>query len=430
MKRLNPILSIIILITSIILAQQIISISNYNQSHKSDYAEIYHVKYGLLNAEEWKIKINTILESELNTLYSTKTTEHQFKKKIRVLIKTLIDKIDNQIRKNNSNSAGGWIRQSFINIFLSPDDIKKGIPKYTDSIIREMKKTKTRTHIKNVLNEQIEKYFELTFDTKEKPSLDYILHRTQSGSIDNAKTRLFQTISITNKLIFTESGILIILTAILFSLSVFKTGSLTSSSYFYLVISLMVLLAVGLMTPLIDLDIKISKFSFMLMGHSVAFRDQVLYFQSKSIFDIFIILVTNSNIKVKLAGMLIALLTVILPFLKILISTCYHFNFLNARKNPVIYFFTIKSGRWFIEATMIISTLMTYTIFNIIISNRFEHFNSVSRDLTIILKNDTYLQAGFYTYLAFAVFTILLTEYLCRDRNIIIDTKPTVKSRP
>jgi hypothetical protein len=403
------------LITSIILAWQIISISNHNQYNKSDYAEIYHIKHGMLNAEEWKIKINTILETELNTLYSTKTTEYQFKKKIRVLIKTLIDKIYNQIRKNNSNSAGGWIRQSFINIFLSPDDIKKGIPKYTNAVIHEMKKTKTRTHIKNIINEQIEKYFELTFDIKEKPSLAGILHKTQSNSIDNAKTGLFNTISITNKLIFTKSCILIILTAILFSLHVFKTGNLSSFSYSYLVISLIALLAVGLMTPLIDLDIKISRFSFMLMGHSITFCDQVLYFQSKSIFDYFMILVSNSNIQIKLAGMMIALFTVILPLLKIISSACYHFNYLNAGKNPVIYFFTIKSGRWFIETTMIISALMTYTFFNIIISNKFEHFNSVSRDFTVILKNDTYLQTGFYTYLAFTVFTILLTEYTGRN---------------
>ncbi|PKL16326.1 MAG: hypothetical protein CVV49_16775 [Spirochaetae bacterium HGW-Spirochaetae-5] len=427
MKRLNSILAVIILISSVIFGHQIISISIYNQTHKYDYAEINNIKYGLLNVEEWKKQINIILETELNTLYSTKTTEYEFKKRIRVLIKTLIDKIDKHIRKNNSNSAGGWVRQSFINIFLSPDDIKKGIPKYTNAIIHEMKKTKTRNHIKIILNEQIEKYFELTFDTSEKPGIDYILHRTQSFSIDNAKARLFNTISVTNKLIFIETAILIILTLFLFSLSFFNTGVLTPSRYVYLVISLLILLTVGLLTPLIDLDIKISKFSFMLMGHTVAFRDQVIYFQSKSIIDIFIMLVKHNDTQIKLAGMLVALFIIILPILKITSSTCYYFNYRNARNNPVICFFIKKSGRWFIEATMIISTLMTYTIFNRIISGRFNHFNAVSRDLIVALKNDTYLQPGYYAYLAYAIFALFLTDYLSRDRHMTSSINNQIK---
>ncbi len=423
MKHLNFSLSTVIIIISILLGQQIISFSINNQLHKADFAEINHVKYGLFNVEEWKKQVNVILEEELNMLYLTTTTEYQFKIKIRALVKTLIDKIDDKIRDDNSNSAGGWIRQSFINIFLSPDDIKKGIPKYTDAIIHEMKKTKTREHIKIMLNRQLERYFKMTFGTRELSSLDNIVRRTESTDINNAKNRLSDTVFITNKLIFMESALLIFLTAVLFSLSAFNYESLTSSRYIFLVIALIILLVAGVTIPIIDMDIKISKFSFMLLGHPIDFHDQVLYFQSISILDIFMMLVSHSDLKVKLTGMLVAALTILLPVTKILSFAGYYFNYRNARKNQVIQFFITKSGRWFIEATMIISVFITYTIFNRVISSRFEHFNALNRDLVIFLRNDTYLQPGYYLYLTYAVLTILLARYISREQAVQVNNE-------
>ena len=69
MKQFNLILPIIIVIASIILCQQIISNSITNQNNKNDYAELNHVKYGLLSIEEWKLQITVILADEINKLY-------------------------------------------------------------------------------------------------------------------------------------------------------------------------------------------------------------------------------------------------------------------------------------------------------------------------------------------------------------------------
>jgi len=61
-----------------------------------------------------------------------------------------------KIKEGNSGSAKGRAKQSFINIFINLEDIKKGIPEYAGAIIHEMTKSKTRGQIKTLLNKQLE----------------------------------------------------------------------------------------------------------------------------------------------------------------------------------------------------------------------------------------------------------------------------------
>ena len=75
MKLFTLILSLIIIIASVILCQQIISNSISNQKNKTDYAELNDVKYGLLSVDEWKRQITAILTAEINKLDLSRTKE-------------------------------------------------------------------------------------------------------------------------------------------------------------------------------------------------------------------------------------------------------------------------------------------------------------------------------------------------------------------
>jgi hypothetical protein len=287
MKLLNLLLSCIIIIVSVILCQQIISNSISNQKNKNDYAELNHVKYGLFSVEEWKRQITVILAEEINKLNLSGTNERDLRKHIEVLLNTLIDKIDKQIRKGNKGSAEGWVKQTFMNIFVSLEDIKKGIPEYADAIIHEIKKVKTKGQIKTLLNKQLEQYFSQTFDAQDTAQMRRILLQTGSKDIESARINLDKAISARQNLVLKEAILLIMLSVVLFALSGFSRQPLAPSQYIFLVLSLVMLLVAGVTTPMIDMEAKISQMSFVLLGHPIHFENQVLYFQSKSILDVF-----------------------------------------------------------------------------------------------------------------------------------------------
>ena len=220
-KPLNLIISSLIIIASALLCHQIILNSISNQKDKIDYAELNHVKYGLFSVDEWKRQVTEILSEEINNLYLSKADERELKKKIEVLLNILIEKVNKKIKEQNSASLGGAIKQTFIDMFVNLEDIKKGIPEYADAIIHEMTRSKTKSQIKSMLNKQLKQYLDQTFDEQDTSQISRILLRIDSKDIESARTKLDKTISAKHGLIVKESVLLIVLSVSLFGLSGF-----------------------------------------------------------------------------------------------------------------------------------------------------------------------------------------------------------------
>jgi Paraquat-inducible protein A len=414
MKLLNLILSLIIIIASVILCHQIISNSISNQENKNDYAELNHVNYGLLSVEEWKRQITVIIAEEINKLYLSRTNERDLRKHIEVLLNTLIDKVDKKIREGNSGSAEGWMKQSFINIFISLEDIKKGIPGYADAVIHEMTKPRTRDQIKTMLNKQLKQYSDQTFDTRDTSQMSRILLRTHSKDIESARINLNEAISVKHNLISKEAILLIILSVILFALSRFSKQPLASSRYILLILSLIILLIAGVTTPTIDMEAKISQMNFVLMGHPIHFENQVLYFQSKSILDVFWIMIIHQDIQMKFVGVLLITFSIFFPLLKIVSSLGYYYNYHQARENPVIKFFVFKSGKWSMADVMVVAIFMAYIGFNGIITSQLGHLRKAGQEMVILTTNGTSLQPGYYLFLTYTLLALILSGFLTR----------------
>lgn len=424
MKLISLILSLVTIIASVILCQQIISNSLFNQQNKNDYAELNSVKYGLLSIDEWKRQVTEILAEEIDKLYLSKANERVLRKHVEVLLNTLIDKVDKQIREENSSSAEGRITQSFINIFINLDEIKKGIPEYADAVIHEMTKSKTRRQIKSVLNKQLEQYSDQTFDIQDTPQLSRILLSNDARDIEGARIKLNEEISVKDKLIFKEAILLIILCVIPFAIFGFSKQPLAPFLYIHLVLSLIMLLIVGVTTPTIDMEATISQMSFMLIGHPIHFENQVLYFQSKSILDVFWIMITHKDIQMKLVGILLITFSIVFPLLKLASSLGYYYNYRHARNNSAIKFFVFKSGKWSMADVMVVAIFMAYIGFNGIITSQLGHLRSAGQEMVILTTNATALQPGYYLFLTYTLLALILSGFLTRKPQVLESENP------
>ena len=413
-KALSLALAVVIIIASAFLCQQIIANSIANQKNKNDFAELNHAKYGFLSIDEWKAKITPIMESEINKLYLSKTSEKALRKHIETLMGTLIDKVNKNIQEANAATFKGRVKQSFINTFVKVDDIKKGIPEYADAVIKEMTKPATERQIKEVLSDQLKKYSEHTFDLKDTSELSRIVQRTGSDSIENARSKIDEDKSIKDDLIIKETLVLITLAMILFAMAGFNYQPLLPAQYILLVLSLVTLLIAGVTTPMIDMEATISQMNFELLGHPVHFENQVLYFQSKSILDVFWIMITHKAPQMKLVGVLLVTFSILFPLLKIAASLVYYYNYRNARENPLIKFFVFQSGKWSMADVMVVAIFMAYIGFNGIITNQFGKLTAASEELTVLTTNATSLQPGFYLFLTYVLLALFLSVFLSR----------------
>jgi hypothetical protein len=415
LNRFSLILSFVLVIASAVLCQQIISNSIAGQIDKNDHAELNHVKYGLFSIDEWKRQIGPILTGEINKLSLSTTNEEALRKHLEVLLNTVIDQIDKKIREGNSGTAGGQVKQAFINVFINLDDIKKGIPEYADSILHEMTKPETKRQIKTILSDQLQEYSSLTFDTRETAQMRRILLRMDAKDIEGAKIKLSREISAKGSLISIEVILLIILSAILFAMSGFSKQPLLPARYFLLVLSLVLLLTAGVTTPTIDMEAKISQMRFMVMGHPIHFENQVLYFQSKSILDVFWIMITDPAVQMKLVGLLLITFSILFPLAKLILSLVHYYNYRGARENRVIQFFVLKSGKWSMADVMVVAIFMAYLGFNGIITSQLGQLSAEGQELVVLTTNGTSLQPGYYLFLTYTLLALFFSGFLTRE---------------
>jgi predicted Co/Zn/Cd cation transporter (cation efflux family) len=174
------------------------------------------------------------------------------------------------------------------------------------------------------------------------------------------------------------------------------------------------LLISGVTTPMIDLEAKIDRMSFVLMGHPLHFENQVLYFQTKSILDVFWIMITHQDIQMKFVGVLLITFSIVFPLLKIVSSLGYYYNYRRARENPVVEFFVLKSGKWSMADVMVVAIFMAYIGFNGIITNQFDQLSPSGKDLELLTTNATSLQPGYYLFVTYTLLALFFSGFLSR----------------
>ncbi len=442
MRKIKTIISFCIVIACAVLCAQIISTSMDNQQTKLDYVELNHIKYGLFSINKWKEKLTTIVFDELDHFDLTNADQKVLKKQVAAQLNGLIDKVTNKIKDKNKGSIGGALKQTFFDIMIDIKDIKEGIPEYADSIVKELKKPRNEKQIKGVLKKQLRKYFEETFDEQDLAKVQDILIKTGATDIETARARVNEQIEANTQMILRDTWILLALALVLFVMSGMGKLALTVTQYSMLLVTLLMLLFTGVTTPMIDLEARISEMSFVLMGHPVSFLNQVLYFQSKSIIDVFWVMLIDRGFQMKAVGILMVSFSIVFPVLKLISSALFYFNLKNSRQNRVVRFLLLKTGKWSMADVFVVSMFMAYIGFNGVISNQFGNISAVAgadapQDVVILATNGTTLQPGFYTFLAYAVLSLIFSGYIKKThKNLNIEetdeqlpevTQPTQK---
>ena len=90
--------------------------------------------------------------------------------------------------------------------------------------------------------------------------------------------------------------------ALAFVLVMVKLPVLGRAAVVVLLLFCVVLLAGGVLTPMLEVEAKISRLGITFLGEPIAFGEQVLYFQSKSVLEVFRTLVTMGRRTCGLSG--------------------------------------------------------------------------------------------------------------------------------
>src|SRR6185436_5627298 len=194
----------------------------------------------------------------------------------------------------------------------------------------------------------------------------------------------------------------------------------------------LIFLFTGLAAPMIEIDARIQEINFMLIGKNIQFNDQVLFYQSKSIIDVVKILIETGKADSVLVGLLILIFSIVFPVAKLLSTKFFLLGSDKWRNSKIIKFFAFKSGKWSMADVMVVAIFMAYIGFKGILDSELGKMSTDmnNQNVASIATNKTSLQPGFILFIAFVLFSLILSVILKKispDKNKLIEKTDIAK---
>jgi len=400
----------IFLVSITFLCFKIYKIERERRYLKEDLIELSKIKYGLFNVDEWKKILAGIISKKIDEFNFDDTNREEMRKKISDLLYTIVDDFEDRYQENTSRSFKGFVRgqmASFLGIFAN---IRKDIPKFTEQILDFMNDPANRKAVRDYLIRKLNAYTDKTFSKMDYATHDETIARNnyhdRQGALEGLSNRVEE--------LETQSKpykIALLVVTVVAAIYLLVMAGFSPGEYLLLTFISFVLLSTGVLLPMIEIDARIISMNFSLLGENVLFRDQVLYYKSKSILEVVELMLTQQRVDVLLVGILVFIFSVLFPVSKLLTSVVFIYRE-NSRQNKVVRFLIFRTGKWSMADVMVIAIFMSYIGFSGIISEQLKQIESIAGNVDILTTNRSSLLSGFFCFTSFAILSLLISHKL------------------
>lgn len=405
MNKFRVAIIITVLFGVLFSAVAIYNLETQKRALSEDLIELSKVKYGLFSVDEWEEIVSDIITKRINDFDLEDANREKMKEKISGFLQVAIDELEAAYDEKK-----GFLKRVGASVFDVFGHMEEEIPTITEGILEFMNDPENREQIKEYLLEKLESYSEATFSEIDYTLYDQILDEQGAGSKEEAIEILTAKIDSLSYNRSFYSAFLFGMVLVLF-IGIALTRDIASIEYAFLTLVCFILLMVGILLPMINIDARVSEMTFQLMGETIRFTDQVLYFKSKSILEVVTLMLGNKKIDVVLVGFLVLLFSVLFPSTKLLSSLIYLYSE-KARQNKVVRFLVFKTAKWSMADVMVVAIFMAYIGFSGIISEQLADIENIAINLDILTTNASSLQVGFFVFTSFAILSLIISHKL------------------
>jgi hypothetical protein len=406
----------VILIIEGLCGLKVHSLSVQQKEYKLDYAFVNNVQYGLLSVDIWRDQVIAAASLEIGQYRLSPEQQAELRKEIDQLLRTLVAHAFEIINKPQK-SLGAKLKKLVVKTFVNQDKIEAQVPGYTQKLMAEITKPSSYKQVSKLADTALAQMGRKSYDSSvaaTKHLMDSVYNRygaaDKIGFENINASRLEQIHTDTYRYAFGMLGCIVAI--LLVWLLVRNYRRLHVPLYMLSVVSAMILLMVGLTTTMIEIDARISKMDLHFLGKAISFKDQGLFFQSKSIIDVVSLLLRTGRLDSQIVGILILVFSVLFPFMKLSATGISLISEHKWAKNKLIHYFAFNSGKWSMADVMVVAILMSYIGFNGIIPASLSSFHFDNSTVTTISTNNTSVQPGYIIFISFVIYGFVLSAIL------------------
>jgi hypothetical protein len=371
---------------------------------RTDLAEITNVRYGMLSATQWRTIIAPILNAQLDKL-DLRGQSKNLRPAVGRALNTLLDKLD------ATKPAGlqGLMVSKMV------QTLRPQVPQYSDVIMAQLVNQQTEKSFKDSIRGVLANAVANTFATTDMTTYNAILaHYGCSDSVACEQT-LGNQIAAADANLNRDYRIVLASTALAFLLLLVGRRALSRGVVVVLMLYCLTMLAGGVLSPMLEVEARVTKIDATLLGQPIEFRDQSLYYRSKTVFEVFQTLIHMGRPEMTLVGVLVILFSVVFPTLKMLALVASLFRPALLRTSRFIQLLAFDLSKWSMADVMVLAIFMSFVAFNGVIGSAFDGLRTVPNVQQVLIPtNASKILPGYYLFFGFCVASIILSAKLQR----------------
>ncbi|UEG51939.1 paraquat-inducible protein A [Mucilaginibacter daejeonensis] len=391
--------------------------SSIEQEHiNEDYSLSNNVTFGLFSIDQWRDRIAAVVDRKISDFHLTRQQKRDIQKAVEKQLHAVVASTVAEVNKPQK-SLGGKLKKLAFNIIVDSADVQAQVKPFAQTIVARISSPTTQKRLKGIAASKIDQLEQQTYDSTSVANYKVTKYVYQKYHVSDPitfnqriKERLKSVHQETVMSAYKMVGCVVL--ALILWWIMRKRVQLQTVLFIMSLLFAAVMLAVGLTASVIEVDARISSFHFTLLGDKVEFINQVLFYQSKSIWQIITTLIGQQKPDAITIGILILLFVIILPLIRLLAIGIHVLGRDSIAERSAVRYLAFESGKWDMADVMIVGLLMTFIGLNGILKSQLSGLNMNTGTLHVETVNNSSLQPGYYIFVGYVVFSVLLSYIL------------------
>lgn len=398
---------------TVVVAWNTFKVENQQAQKRQDLAALQHVKLGLFNVDSWKEIVAEVVTDKVESFDLNAKSRHELDQKIQSLLRTIISDLERNYHAENSRALFGFVKNMGSDFFGVFEHMQRDVPQFSRKVVDFLDDPENREALRSYIIDSIARYADATFGQTDYAKVDQIFEKYEVSS-GSRPSRMKECVAFLRKDIdngvdarrFFNGTAFVVFILTLVAMHQFMASGVEVK---FATSTILMWLLVGINAPMLLLEARISSLEFFFAGTPVSFSDQVLFFQSKSIWEVVGLLIFSGNgMGPFLAGFGVLLFSIVIPFLKLGAS----FFWGPSGQSPVVRMLLFHSSKWAMADVMVVAIFLSNLGFDGLLKDQVGNLGQSSMQLEVLTTAHSTLLPGFFAFFAFAICSILLSHRL------------------
>jgi len=381
---------------------------------RTDLAEITHARYGILSADQWRSIVGPMLDAQVDKL-DLKGQSKSLRPMVERSLYALLDNIKTQMTSPSAKTPGkpGGANPMLVNMIVA--SLRPHVPEYTNVVMVELTKPQTQKSFKDSIRAVLADAVKNTFSATDMTTYNSILKRYGCSSGAVCEETLTRQIDQSNAKLSRYYLIVLASAALAFLLLMLGRRTLSRGAVAVLMLFCITMLVGGVLSPMLEVEVRITKLDATLLGTPIEFHDQSLYYRSKTVMEVFQTLIHMGRPEMTLVGVLVILFSVVFPALKMLALAACLFRPSLLRTSRLVKLMAFELSKWSMADVMVLAIFMSFVAFNGVISSAWDGLREMPAVQQVSIPTDaSRILPGYYLFIGFCVSSIVLSKKLER----------------